>query len=77
MSRTVISVNPKSILTKEKTYCPDVGRMEERYFIYRIVWDDKGRVYHIPISKEGYPECSRYGIKSLRKAKKIHLLESI
>jgi hypothetical protein len=72
MSRICLDVNPKSILTKEKNYCTDVERMVERYYIYAVIWDDKGRVWHKPLS-----DCMPNGISSLRKAKAIHLLNSI
>lgn len=80
----IISKNPRSILSKEKIYSYDDGRLIEIYFVYRIVKDEKGRTWKIPLSKEDYSDCNVQtsfvfgnGIRSLRKAKMIYLLESI
>jgi hypothetical protein len=73
---TTISKNEKSILVKRKLYCADVGRLSERYFIYRVYIKDWVK-YEVLLTEQDYPECKPYGLTSLRKAKMIHLLESI
>lgn len=72
-----ISENSKSILTIQKVFCPDTGRMEERYFVYKIVVVSPNKTLHQRLTNKDHPDCTPFGIKSLRKAKAVHLLNSI
>ena len=84
MTKRYISISEKAVLTKEKVYSVKDGRMVEMYFVYRVEVDSKGRTWHIPLDKNDHPDCNVEvrgilgdGIKSLRKAKVIYLIESI
>lgn len=73
----IIDSNKKSVLAKEKVYCPDVGKLEFRYFVYSIEFK-LSKVTGKTVPKfVNLDECKNWGIKSLRKAKALHLLNSI
>jgi len=72
----VISREGKSILVRHKLFCFDVGRLEIRFFVYSICKKD-GVTWERLLTEKDHPDCKPYGITSLRKAKAVHLLNSI
>jgi len=72
----VLSKNNKSVLVRHKLYCPDDGRLSERYFVYSI-YNKDGVTWERLLSEKDHPDCKPYGMTSLRKAKAVHLLNSI
>ena len=72
----VLSKNEKSVLIKHKLYCPDDDRLSERFFVYEICFV-KGVIWVRLLTEKDHPDCKPYGITSLRKAKAVHLLNSI
>lgn len=69
----VISKTEKSILAKYKVYCPDVQRLEYRYFVYSRYYDEKNIYRERLVNEDGV----HFAFASLRKAKRMHLLNSI